>query len=87
MPGSEQEADLIRVKDERSNSKADTFFISPKAVGKNGQTESIRGDVNVVDTIIESGDRREIPENTSQVVIGPHDIQGQLRVNGRLEVR
>lgn len=33
MPGDSESYDLIRVKDGRSNSKADTFFIAPKGLG------------------------------------------------------
>jgi len=36
MPGSDREYDLVRVKDASSNSKADTFFVAPKHVGRDG---------------------------------------------------
>jgi len=51
MPGEQGSYDLIRTKDERSNSKADTFFIAPKGLGNEEnqiqdlQTEAIDGDV------------------------------------------
>jgi hypothetical protein len=36
MPGSDEQYDLVRVKDASSNSKADTFFVAPKHVGRDG---------------------------------------------------
>lgn len=42
MPGDDKGPDLIRVKDSSSNSKADTFEIEPKAVGKEGNTQTVR---------------------------------------------
>jgi len=36
MPGSDEQYDLVRVKDASSNSKADTFFVAPKHLGRDG---------------------------------------------------
>jgi len=36
MPGSDEQYDLVRVKDASSNSKADTFFVAPKHIGRDG---------------------------------------------------
>ena len=51
MPGGEDTYHLLRAKDERSNSKADTFFIRPRGIGtpdkqiESFHTEAIDGDV------------------------------------------
>jgi len=36
MPGEQAEYDLIRVLDTQADSKQDTFFISPKEIGRDG---------------------------------------------------
>jgi phage baseplate assembly protein gpV len=36
MPGEQAEYDLIRVLDDQADSKQDTFFISPKEIGRAG---------------------------------------------------
>ena len=36
MPGEQAEYDLIRILDDQADSKQDTFFISPKELGRDG---------------------------------------------------
>ena len=36
MPGEQAEYDLIRILDDQADSKQDTFFISPKEIGRDG---------------------------------------------------
>lgn len=36
MPGSDEQYDLVQVKDQSSNSKSDTFFVAPRHVGRDG---------------------------------------------------
>jgi hypothetical protein len=70
MPGDSNSYDLIRVKDGRSNSKADTFFIAPKGLGNEDFQveeqflEALNGDVtgNVEVTSI-TGDNLSIDGN------------------------
>ena len=54
--------------------------------GKGIKTGEVFGDIVGTRHYVPSGDSETIPEGYSEVVVGPYDLDGELTIEGKMEI-